>query len=135
MIEYLVQEAIGMVVVGAMLGAAAMTVGPALSMGAIRGLRVWNDSIGPALVIVLTLSVGALVLAKDGGPEVLLKLRLLVAVALVWYMLTVPLILAVLGIRRHEMEVRHRSLSLLAMATAMFLLLAFFSMPAGIYED
>ena len=96
MIEYLAQDAVWMVVVGAMLGAAAMTVGPALSMGAIGGLRAWNDSIGPALVIVLTLSVGSLALARDGGPEVLLKLRLLVTVALVWYMLTVPLMLAVL---------------------------------------
>ena len=135
MVEYLAGEAIGVVVVVAMVVAAVITVGPALSMGAARGLGVWNDSMGPALVLVLTLSGGALVLAKDGGPEVLLKLRLMVTVALVWYMVTVPLILAVLGTGRHEMEVRHRTVFLMALATAMFFLLAFFSMPAGIYES
>ena len=75
MVEYLAGEAIGVVVVVAMVVAAVITVGPALSMGAARGLGVWNDSMGPALVLVLTLSGGALVLAaKDGGPEVLPKL-------------------------------------------------------------
>ena len=135
MVEYLAGEAIGVVVVVTMVVADVVTVGPALSMGAIRGLGVWNDCMGLALVLVLTLAAGALVLAKNGGQGAFLTARLLVTVALVWYMFTVPLILAVLGTGRHEMEVRHRTVFLMALATAMFFLLAFFSMPAGIYES
>ena len=134
MLEYLAQEAIGMVVVGAMVGAVLITVAPALSMGAIRGVEFWNNCTGPALVLLLTLSTCALPLAKDGGQGAFLTLRLLVAISLVWYMFTIPLMLAVLGTGRHEMDVRHRTVGLMAVATAMFVLLVFFSVPAGIYE-
>ena len=75
MIEYLAQEAIGVVVVVTIVWAGVVTVGPALSMGANRGLGVWNDCMGPALVLVLTLAAGALVLAKNGGQGAFLTAR------------------------------------------------------------